>query len=278
MSSLGVGVGHPAGRGTAGVLAAVGGASRDVAAVTWRNLVVLRRVPRLLIFSTIQPLVFVMMFRYVFGGVAANSVPGVPYVDYLMPGVFVQVAVFGAMSTAIGLATDVQTGLLDRFRSLPMTRLAMLAGRTVADLLRNVFVVSLMVLVGFAIGFRIHSGVAVFVGGTALVLAFGFAMAWVFAVVGLAVGDPETAQAAAFPVLVPLVFASAAFIPVHTMPGWLQPFANNQPVSATAMAVRATVLGGPTATYVWQSLAWDVAIIAVAAPLGAYLYHRAGQR
>lgn len=260
------------------VFVSVGSTGRDVAAVTWRNLTVLRRVPRLLIFSTIQPLVFVLMFRYVFGGVAANSVPGIPYVDYLMPGVFVQVAVFGAMSTAIGLATDVQSGLLERLRSLPMSRLAVLAGRTVADLLRNVFVVSLMVLVGFAIGFRIHSGIAPFLGGVALVLVFGFAMAWVFADVGLAVGDPETAQAAAFPVLVPLVFASAAFIPVHTMPGWLQPFANDQPVSATAMAVRATVLGGRTASYVWQALGWDLAIIAVAAPLGALLYHRIGER
>jgi ABC-2 type transport system permease protein/oleandomycin transport system permease protein len=251
------------------------GPVHDVAAITWRNLVVLRRVPRLLVFSTIQPLVFVLMFRYVFAGVAASSIPGIPYVDFLMPGVFVQVAVFGAMNTAIGLASDLQTGLLERFRSLPMARFSVLAGRTIADFVRNLFVVSMMVCVGVAVGFRIHNGIGPFLGGVALVLLFGFAMAWIFAVVGLAVGDPETAQAAAFPVLAPLVFASAAFIPVSTMPGWLQTFAAHQPVSITASAVRATVLGGPTATYVWQAVAWYIGIIAVFAPLGAWLYHRA---
>ncbi|HTZ45044.1 MAG TPA: ABC transporter permease, partial [Jatrophihabitans sp.] len=248
--------------------------ARDVAAITWRNLTVLRRVPRLLVFSTVQPLVFVLLFRYVFAGVAATSVPGVPYVDYLMPGVFVQVAVFGAMNTAIGLATDLQTGLLERFRSLPMARFAVLTGRTVADLIRNLFVVSLMVVVGVAVGFRIHNGLGPFLGGMLLVLLFGYAMSWIFAVVGMAVGDPESAQAAAFPVLAPLVFASSAFIPVATMPSWLQGFAEHQPVSVTASAVRATVLGGPTATYVWQALLWYLGIVAVFAPLGAWIYHR----
>jgi ABC-2 type transport system permease protein/oleandomycin transport system permease protein len=250
-------------------------AARDTVAITWRNLVVLRRVPRLLVFSTVQPLVFVLLFRYVFAGVAATSIPGIPYVDFLMPGVFVQTAVFGAMNTAIGLAGDVQSGLLERFRSLPMSRVAVLAGRTLADLTRNVFVLALMVLVGIALDFRIHNGVAPFAGGVALVLLFGFAMAWIFACVGLAVRDPETAQAAAFPVMAPLVFASSAFIPVRTMPGWLQAFAAHQPVSVTASAVRATVLGGPTASYVGQAIAWDAGIIAVFALLGAWLYRRA---
>ena len=267
---------------TAGAIAGGAGPSRllaparDIGAVTWRNLTVLRRVPRLLLFSTVQPLVFVLLFRYVFGGVASASLPGVPYVDFLMPGVFVQVAVFGAMNTAIGLATDVQSGLLERFRSLPMSRSAVLFGRTLADLTRDVLVVALMVAVGFAIGFRIHHGVPAFLGGMLLVLLFGFAMAWVFAVVGLAVGDPESAQAAAFPVLAPLVFASSAFIPVATMPGWLQGFAAHQPVSVTASAVRAAVLGGPIASDAWQAVAWCVGIVAVFAPLGAWLYHRSG--
>jgi ABC transporter DrrB family efflux protein len=251
------------------------GPVRDVAAITWRNLTTLRRVPRLLIFSTIQPLVFVFLFRYVFAGVATLSVPGIPYVDFLMPGVFVQVAVFGAMNTAIGLATDYQTGLLERFRSLPMSRAAVLAGRTLADLVRNVFVVALMVGVGFAMGFRIHVGTLPFLGGMLLVLIFGYAMTWVYAVLGLVIGDPETSMAAGFPVLAPLVFASSAFIPVRTMPGWLQAFANNQPVSQTASAVRACVLGGPTAAFVWHSLAWCVGIVLVFAPLGAWRYHRA---
>jgi ABC transporter DrrB family efflux protein len=251
------------------------GPARDIIAVAGRNLNVIRRTPRLLLFSTIQPLVFLILFRYVFAGVAAKSIPGIPYVDYLMPGIFVQVTVFGAMNTAIGLATDLQTGLLERFRSLPMSRVAVLAGRTIADLGRNVFVVALMTAVGFAVGFRIHGGAGSFVSALLLVLAFGFAMSWIFAVVGLAVGDPETAQAAAFPVMAPLVFASSAFIPVSSMPGWLQAFAAHQPVSCTASAVRALCLGWPVGSYVWQSLAWFAGIILVFAPLGAWLYYRA---
>jgi ABC-2 type transport system permease protein/oleandomycin transport system permease protein len=253
----------------------VGWIVRDGLAIAWRNLIGLRRVPRLLVFSTIQPLVFVLIFRYVFGGVVQPALHGVSYADFLIPGIFVQTAVFGAMNTAIGLATDMQTGLMERFRSLPMARSAVLVGRTTADLARNVFVVAMMTGVGFAIGFRIHAGVLSFLGGIALVLAFGFAMSWIFAVVGMAVGDPETAQAAAFPVLAPLVFASAAFIPVSTMPGWLQAFADHQPVSRTADAVRVLVLGGPAAGDVWQALAWDAGIVAVFAPLGVWLYRRA---
>lgn len=247
----------------------------DGLTVAWRNLTALRRIPRLLVFSTIQPLVFVLMFRYVFGGVVAPTLQGVSYVDFLIPGIFVQTAVFGAMNTAIGLATDMQSGLMERFRSLPMARSAVLVGRTTADLGRNVFVVALMTGVGFAIGFRIHAGVWALLGGILLVLAFGFAMSWIFAVVGMAVGDPETAQAAAFPVLAPLVFASAAFVPVSTMPGWLQAFAQHQPVSRTAEAVRALVLGGPTAQDVWQALAWDAGIVLAFAPLGVWLYRKA---
>lgn len=252
------------------------GPVRDVLAVAGRNLNVIRRTPRLLVFSTVQPLVFLVLFRYVFAGVAEKTLPpGIPYVDYLMPGIFVQVTVFGAMNTAIGLAADLQTGLLERFRSLPMSRVAVLAGRTLADLARNVFVVALMTGVGFAVGFRFHNGTGPFLGGLVLVLMFGLAMSWVYAVVGLAVGDPETAQAAGFPILAPLVFASSAFIPVTTMPGWLQAFAAHQPVSYSASAVRALVLGGPAATYIWDSLAWYAAIIIVFAPLGAWLYRRA---
>lgn len=248
---------------------------RDGLAVTGRNLIALRRVPRLLIFSTVQPIVFVLMFRYVFGGVVGAALHGVPYVDYLMPGVFVQVVTFGAVNTAIGLATDLQTGLMERFRSLPMARSAVLSGRTTADLARNVFVVLLMTGVGFAVGFRVHTGVWGYLGGALLVLAFGFAMSWIFAVVGLAVRDPETAMAASFPVLAPLVFASSAFVPVATMPGWLQVFAEHQPVTITAGAVRALMLGGPAAEQVWHALAWDVGIVAVFAPLGVRLYRRA---
>jgi ABC-2 type transport system permease protein/oleandomycin transport system permease protein len=245
----------------------------DTATIAQRNLITLRRVPQLLVFSTIQPVIFVLLFRYVFGG--AIHVPGVPYVDFLMPGVFAQTVAFGSMNTAIGLATDLNTGLIERFRSLPMARSAVLAGRTLADAARNVFVVALMVAVGFAVGFRVHTNAIAFVGAMALLVLFGYAMSWVFAAVGLAVGDPETAQAAAFPLLAPLVFASSAFVPVSSMPGWLQAFARNQPLSVVVSASRALVLGGPTATHVLQALAWCAAILAVAAPMAVRRYRRA---
>lgn len=250
------------------------GAVSDTAAMTWRGLLTYIRVPQLLVFSTIQPVIFVLLFRYVFGGVVQTDI-AIPYVDYLLPGVFVQMTVFGAMTTSVGLATDLKSGLLERFRSLPMARSAVLAGRTFADLFRNLFVIVLVTFVGFAVGFRIHTDVLGLLAGWGLVLAFAYALSWVFAGVGLAVGDPETAQAAAFPVIAPLVFASSAFVPVATMPGWLQPFAEYQPVSVAASAVRATMVGGPTASYVWQLLAWIVAIIAVAAPLAVHRYRRA---
>jgi ABC-2 type transport system permease protein/oleandomycin transport system permease protein len=249
-------------------------AVRDATAVAGRNLIAYRRVPQLLVFSTIQPVIFVLLFTYVFGG-AVSSTLTVPYIDYLMPGIWVQTVVFGAIATAIGLATDVQSGLLERFRSLPMARSAVLAGRTGADLIRNVFVAALMAAVGFAVGFRVHTSAALFLAGMLLVLFFGYSMAWIFATLGLAVGDPETAQAAAFPVLAPLVFASSAFIPVSTMPSWLQGFAEHQPVSVTASAVRALVLGGPTTSYVLQSLAWSAGIILVFAPIAVRRYRKA---
>ena len=252
-------------------------AIRDAMAVTWRNLIGYRRVPQLLVFSTIQPVIFVVMFRYVFGG--AIRVPGpIEYVDFLMPGVFVQTVVFGAIATAIGLATDMKSGLLERFRSLPMARSAVLAGRTTADLARNVFVVLLMLAVGFLVGFRIHTDVLGLLGGVLLLLGFGYAMCWIFATVGLAVGDPETAQAAAFPVLAPLVFASTLFVPAATMPGWLQAWANHQPVSVTAKGVRYLMLGDTAqghASDVWTALAWIVGILIVFAPLAVRRYRRA---
>jgi ABC-2 type transport system permease protein/oleandomycin transport system permease protein len=200
--------------------------------------------------------------------------PGVDYVDYLMPGIFVQTTVFGAIGAAVGLATDLKSGLLERFRSLPMARSAVLAGRTTADLARNVFVAALMAVVGFAVGFRVHTSALGFLAGMLLVLLFGYVLSWVFATVGLVVGDPETAQAAAFPVMAPLVFASSAFVPVSTMPSWLQPFAEHQPVSVTASAVRALMIGGPTTSYVLQSLAWCAAILVVFVPVAVRRYRR----
>jgi ABC-2 type transport system permease protein/oleandomycin transport system permease protein len=248
-------------------------AVRDTKAVVQRNLIHYIRVPQLLVFSTIQPIIFVLMFRFVFGG-SIDTGP-IPYVDYLMPGIFLQTVVFGSLATAVGLATDLKSGLMERFHALPMWTPAVLAGRTIADLTRNVFVVILMMVVGFLVGWRIHTNALGVLAGTGLLLLFGYAMSWIFATVGLWVKDPETAQAAAFPVLAPLVFASAAFVPVANMPGWLQPWARNQPVSVTADAVRALTVGGPTGSLVLKSILWSVAILAVFAPIAVRLYRKA---
>ncbi|CAN5252955.1 ABC transporter permease [soil metagenome] len=244
----------------------------DAMAITGRNLLTYVRLPQLLVFSTIQPVIFVLIFRYVFGG--AIDVPGESYVNFLIPGIFVQTVAFGAMGTAIGLAEDLRKGLLERFRSLPMARSAVLAGRTAADLVRNVFVVLLMATVGFLVGFRVQTGVPAFIAGVAVLLFFGYALCWVFALIGLGASNAETAQAASFPLLAILVFASAVFVPIETMPGWLQAYAEHQPVSVTAEAARALMLGGPTTSAVVQSLAWSLAILAVFAPLAVRRYRR----
>jgi ABC-2 type transport system permease protein len=235
----------------------------DTFAVMARNLIAYRRVPQLLVFSTIQPVVFVLLFRYVFGG--AISTPGVPYVDFLMPGIFVQTVTFGALNTSIGLASDLNQGLIERFRSLPMARSAVLAGRTLADLVRNVFVVALMFAVGFAVGWRVHTNVFALIASVLLVVLFGYALSWIFATVGLVVGVPETAQ---------LVFASNAFVPVESMPDWLQYWAEHQPLSAVVTAVRDLTIGGPTTFDVVVAILWCVGILAISAPIAVHRYRR----
>ena len=249
----------------------------DALTMAWRNLLNIRRNPQLLVFATIQPVIFVLMFRFVFGGAIAATWNGkpVPYVDFLMPGIFVQTVTFGALTTGVGLAEDLQKGLIDRFRSLPIARSAVLLGRTWADLVRNIFVVLLMAVVGFLVDWRISTNFVGLVAGLLLVLAFAYSLSWLFAIVGLISPDAETAQAASFPLLAPLVFASSAFVPVNTMPGWLQAFANHQPVSAVCNAVRALTLGGPTRNYVIQALAWIIGIIVICAPLAVRRYRRA---
>jgi ABC-2 type transport system permease protein/oleandomycin transport system permease protein len=247
----------------------------DGRAVTWRNLRGMTRIPEVVMFSTIQPLIFVLTFRYVFGG--AIKIPNVRYVDFLMPGVFVQTVAFGAMNTAVGLAEDLRSGMLDRFRSLPIARSAVLAGRTIADLMRNVLVVALMVGVGFLVGFRVHTNTFAFLLGLAVLLYFSFALSWVFALIGLSMPNAEAAQAASFPVLALLVFASAAFAPTNTMPGWLRVYTEHQPVSDTAEALRALVLGGPTTSAVLSALAWSTGILVVFVPLAVRSYRRASR-
>ncbi|MGQ0616814.1 MAG: ABC transporter permease [Acidimicrobiia bacterium] len=261
------------------VTAAQGGPSaaswavRDALAVARRNLIGLTRVPTTIVFSTVQPVIFVLMFRYVFGG--AIEVPGVRYVDFLMAGIFVQTVTFGSMNTGIGLADDLQKGLIERFRSLPMARSAVLAGRAIADCVRNLFVIVLMVAVGMLVGFRVHTSVGGLLLAVVVLLTFGVAMSWVMAFVGLSVGNAEAAQAASFPVMALLVFASNSFVPTDTMPGPLQAYAEHQPVTATVNAIRALVIGGPTLGRVLVALAWSAAIVAVFAPLAVRRYRRA---
>ncbi len=247
-------------------------AVRDTLAMTWRNLTTIRRVPQLLVFAVVQPTIFVLMFRYVFGG--SITIPGRSYVDYLMPGIFVQTCAFGAINTAVGLAEDKGKGLLERLRSLPMARSAVLGGRVAADSTRNVFVVLLMLAIGYAVGFRTHTNVAMVALGVFMLVLFGFALSWIFALIGLSVTNGEAAQAAAFPMLAPLVFASNAFVDPAKMPGWLQGWARHQPVSAAADAVRACMLGGPTANKVLISSAWSLGIALVLAPVAVRRYRR----
>ena len=255
-----------------GGIQGIANALSDIEAVAGRNLITYFRVPQLLVFSSIQPVIFVLLFRYAFGG--AIRVPNGNYVDFLMPGIFVQTVVFGAIGTAVGLATDLQTGLLERFRSLPMSRAAVLAGRTVAEFGRNALVMALMLIVGFAVGWRPHTNPQSFILAIALVLLFGYVFSWVFAGVGLMTRDPEAAQAAAFPVLALLVFASSAFVPTSTMPGWLRLYAERQPVSVTISAVRALLLGGPAFADVVKTLGWMAGILVVFAPLSVWRYQR----
>jgi ABC-2 type transport system permease protein/oleandomycin transport system permease protein len=245
----------------------------DALSVAKRNLIAMARTPQVLVFSTIQPIIFVLLFRYVFGG--SIHIPGVRYVDYLMAGIFVQTVTFGAMNTGVGLAEDLQKGLIERFRSLPMARSAVLSGRAIADTVRNLFVIVLMVIMGFIVGFHLHTNAVGLLGGVAVLLLFGLAMSWIMALVGLMTRNAEAAQAAAFPLLALLVFASNAFVSTRSMPGPLRAYANHQPVSATVNAVRALILGGPTLSKVAIAVAWVAGIVAVFAPIAVARYRRA---
>ncbi len=246
----------------------------DTLTITWRNLLKYVRIPEQLFFSSIQPIMFTLLFVYVFGG--AIKVPGGHYVDYLMPGIFVQTVMFGAVSTSVGLAEDLQSGLLERFRALPMARSAVLGGRTTADVVRNVFVEILITAVGFAVGFRIGTDAGLFVAGLLMVLLFAYALSWGFAIIGLSAPNSETAQLMAFPILFPFTFASSAFVPVSTMPGWLQGFATYQPVSIVIDGARSLMVGGAYTDTSREvgALVWSAALLAVLAPVAIWRYRR----
>jgi ABC transporter DrrB family efflux protein len=248
----------------------------DTLTLTRRNLLAITRIPEALFFSTIQPIMFVLLFRYVFGG--AIAIPGgLPYVDYLMPGIFVQTVAFGAVSTSIGLAEDLQKGLIERFRALPMSRGAVLTGRTTADVVRNVFVVIIITGVGLAVGFRPSTGALSYTAAILLILLFAYALSWGFAVIGLSAPNSETAQVMSFPILFPLTFISSAFVPVEKMPSWLQGFATYQPVSVTVSACRALMVGSQVtgqSTWFWtsRSLFWSALFLIVLIPLAIRRY------
>lgn len=257
----------------------------DVAVITWRNLIRVVRLPQLLLFSTIQPVVFMLLFNYVFGGAIVLALPPAAagsYVNWLVPGLLAQFALFSGGQTAVGLSEDLLKGVIDRFRSLPMARSAVMAGRTFSDLIRSAFILALLVAVGFIIGFRPQTSLAGLLGALAVALAFGHAWSWVMALLGLLVRTTESIQSAVYLVIFPLAFASSVFVPTETMPAWLQVFTENQPVTVVTNALRGLILGegalpaGQTVGgQVALALIWSVVIIAISAPLAVYIYRRA---
>jgi ABC transporter DrrB family efflux protein len=247
----------------------------DTLTITRRNLLVWMRVPAYIMFTVIQPVMFVLLFRYVFGG--AIAVPGVKggYVNFLLPGIIAQTAAFATFGTAIALAQELQKGVIDRLKSMPMARSAVLAGRLVADTIRMFITIVIVVGVGYAVGFRFENGVGLAIAMIVLATVFGLAICCISAYTGLAIGDEESVQAFGLVWLFPLTFLSSAFVPIPSMPGWLQAFANNQPVTYVINVMRSMALGGPIAADLWKSIAWLAGIFIVFAPLAVRAYKRA---
>lgn len=244
----------------------------DALVLAKRNLTQIPRIPEELIFATIQPVMFVLLFRYVFGG--AIAVSGTSYVNYLMAGIFTQTVIFGATTTGIGLANDLHKGLVDRFRSLPMAKSAVLTGRTISDLVRNIFVVIIMWTVGLLVGFRPQGDVFNWFAGAGILVLTSFAFSWISATIGLLVSSVEAAQSAGFIWLFPLTFASSVFVPTSSMPDWLRGFAEHQPVSLISNAIRGLLLNSPDASTILQALAWCVGILVAFIPLATWAYGR----
>jgi ABC transporter DrrB family efflux protein len=258
---------------------------RQTSIITRRNILRNIRLPRLLVFATIQPVMFLVLFNYVFGGAVSDAGPAAAagsYIDWLIPGILVQSAVFGSSQTAVGLTEDLGAGVIDRFRSLPIARSAVLAGRTNADLFRGLWVNLLMLAVGYAMGWRFGQGFPKMMLGLAIVLAFAYTMSWGMACLGLAIKDSEAVQVASFLPLFPLVFASSVFVPTSTMPSWLQVFADNQPITILANTARSlmlpeqavTQIGLSQGSLIVQSLAWTAGLMLLFAPLAVRLYRR----
>ncbi|HEY0485582.1 MAG TPA: ABC transporter permease [Mycobacteriales bacterium] len=249
----------------------------DAWVVTLRHLRRIPRQPEMIIFGIVQPILFIVLFRYLFGGALAGAkgLGAGGYAQFLLPGVFVQTVVFGAVAAAaIGTAEDMQKGLMDRFRSLPMSRSSVLLGRTFSDTVRNSLTVAVMIAVGFLVGFRFLGSPLEAVAGVALLLLFGFSLSWIAVLIGLSVGSVEAAQGAGMIWLFPLTFASSAFVPPETMPGWLRAFVEVNPVTVTVNTLRALFGGTPAGSAGWQMAAWMAGLIAVFLPLSVLKFRR----
>jgi ABC-2 type transport system permease protein len=267
-------------------MSALGIAVADGLTITRRNLIKVKRVPDLVVFATLSPIMFVLLFRYVFG--SAIPIPGIDYAEFLLPGILAQTIVFGSTITGASLADDLQKGLIDRFRSLPMSRSAVLVGRTVADLGLNSISIVVMVLTGLLVGWRVHSSVGKVVAGFVLLLLFAYAMSWVMATVGLLVRTPEVVQNASFIVIFPMTFIANTFVPTNNFPAVLKVIADWNPVSAVVQAARE--LFGNTApilqtSHAWSlrhpvlyTLAWAIVLLVVFVPLSVRIYQRTASR
>ncbi len=245
----------------------------DTLVLARRAIMRIVRAPDLLLAYTVQPIMFVLLFVYVFGG--AIVTPGFEYVDFLIPGILVQTLSFGGFATALGLAEDLKKGLVDRFRSLPMSRAAVLTGRTLADIATNSLSIAVMLVVGVIAGFSFNAGIGDILVGILLLLCFGYAFSWVFAFIGLSSSSPEASQSLGFIILFPLSFISSAFVPVDSMPEALQWFAEINPFTITVDAMRALFLGVPAGNNVWGAFAWAAGIAVVFAFLSVRRYKRA---
>ncbi|HET9506714.1 MAG TPA: ABC transporter permease [Gaiellaceae bacterium] len=245
----------------------------DMLVLARRSVLRIPRQPDLLVGFTIQPVMFVLLFVYVFGGAIEGTLPfGLDYEDFLIPGIIVQSMVFGGFVTALGLAEDLKKGLMDRFRSLPMSRSAVLTGRTLADISTNVVQLVVMLAVGLIVGFRFGTSWWEVTAGILLLLLIGYAFSWVFAFIGLTASSPEAANAYGFTILFPITFLSSAFVPVESMPSWLHPIAEHNPFTTMVDAARALFVGTPAGNDIWLSVAWSVGIALVFGILAVWRY------
>ena len=253
----------------------ISNAISDIGVMTRRNMLRYIRLPQLLVFNALLNVVLLLLFNYVFGGAIRTG--GIAYIQYFLPGFMVQTVVFGSTQTSVGLAEDLSKGMIDRFRSLPISRLAFLAGRVIADATRYAILIALMIAVGSVMGFRFENGVLPVLAGVALIILFGIALTWVGVFIGISVRDVETAQVAGFVWVFPLVFASSLYVPIETMPSWLQVFAQINPVTPMVDTMRALALGGSVSASLWKTLVWDGVIILLFLPLALRRYRLMGQ-